>query len=105
MNATACTSWVACPVGTPRVKPSHRRSELRPQLSLPEPDEALLVRSHLVHVDMVESGRLELAQLLDDRVGVWSARHLGGDVLLTHERHRLLEMRGRRQVLRELTRQ
>src|ERR671932_502580 len=72
------------------------------ELSLPEPEEAVLVRPDLVEVEVVVAGREVLADRLEDRLDVGPAGHGLRRLLLADHGGRLLEVRPRREVLGEL---
>src|SRR4051812_35844311 len=75
------------------------------QLALGESEELLLVRPHLVDVDVVEARLLVLADLLEDRLGVGAAGDALGHVVLGDRLRGLLEVLGQGELLAERARQ
>src|SRR4051812_43416347 len=63
-----------------------------------EPEETLLIRPHLVHVDMGEPGGGEAGERFDVDVWVRAAQHGGSNRILGYGRGDLLEVFGARQI-------
>src|SRR5215218_2147635 len=79
--------------------------ELRHDLPLVEPEEALLVGTDLVHVDLGVSGLFVLADRLQVGLGIRAGGGRVGDHLLSDDCSGLLEVFGGSELLGELSRQ
>src|SRR3954465_8666094 len=75
---------------------------LRQDLALRETDEPLLIRSHLVDVDVVDPGLRVLVDLGEVLAGIRADDDALGDLLWGDELHRLLEVGRRGQLLTQL---